>query len=38
MIEDIKLDLQICISKAEQIYRNFEVLNSKLKDVIGRIK
>lgn len=37
-IEDIKLDLQICISKAEQIYRNFEVLNSKLEDVVRRIK
>lgn len=37
-IEDIKLDLQICISKSEQIYRNFEVLNSKLEDVVRRIK
>lgn len=37
-MEDIVLDIQICISKAEQIYRNYEVLNSKLKDVIGRIK
>lgn len=37
-MEDIKLDLQICISKAEQIYRNFEVLNSKLEDVVRRIK
>lgn len=37
-MEDIRLDMQICISKAEQIYRNYEVLNSRLKDVIGRIK
>lgn len=37
-MEDIRLDIQICISKAEQIYRNYEVLNSRLKDVIGRIK
>jgi len=35
-IEDIKMDLQICISKAEQIFRKFEILNSKLQDVFKR--
>lgn len=35
-IEDTKMDLQICISKAEQIFRKFEILNSKLQDVFKR--
>lgn len=36
-VEDIKLDVQILVSKSEQLLRRYEVLNSKLQDAITRL-
>lgn len=36
-VEDIKLDVQILVSKSEQLLRGYEVLNSKLQDAITKL-
>jgi len=32
-LEDVTMDVQICITKAEQLYRKLEVLAAKIEDV-----
>ena len=35
-LEDITMDVQICINKAEQLYRKLAVLTAKIEDVTRR--
>lgn len=35
-LDDIAMDMQICIIKAEQLYRKLEVLATKIEDVTRR--